>query len=169
MAHRSRGLRCRSARSPLTWDAVLPELQSPARVVETAEGRGFLWAAGPKLVFTRMEGRMALEHARAVIDFVGAHVHASPGEVVVVHDLCGVESYEVAVYARILPWSVAAGKSARRVVIGASSPLIALAVRTINLAASGRFEVLDSRERVLEAARLAWQKSQTGVPSAGAA
>ncbi len=133
---------------------MLAELSAtPPQVVERPEGTVRIWSAGKGLVFTQCSGRILLPHAEGIIRVVDAAIRERPGEVVVVHDLLDVESYEINVHTRLSAWSVATFKMVRRVVIGVRSPLVSLAVRTINLAVGGRFEVMESREKVHAAAR----------------
>ncbi len=84
-------------------------------------------------------------------------IQDAPGEAVAVHDWLGVESYEIAVHARMTAWSVPAVRSMRRVVVGVRSPLVAFAVRTVNLAAGGRFEVVGTDEEIKAAVRSSLQ------------
>jgi hypothetical protein len=133
--------------------AMLSELAVAPRIVAADQGTAQIWLARPGLVFTRVEGRMVMEHAQAIMETVDAAVRARPGQVCAVHDFTGIESYEIAVHARMSTWSVSVVRSMRRIVVGVSSPLVALAVRTANLATGGRFELLDTREQVLSAAR----------------
>jgi hypothetical protein len=132
---------------------VLPEVSVEPERVQLPDGLSLAWNVRPGLVFTRVEGRMSLPHASSIMAMVDAAVLAQPSGAVVVHDWTGIESYEVAVHARMSAWSLVVVRSMRRVVIGASSPFVAAAVRTVNLAVGGRFELLQTREQVLAAAR----------------
>ena len=125
----------------------------PPQMVELPDGSVRIWAAGKGLVFTQCTGRMVLAHAEAVIAAVDSALLERPREAVVVHDLLDVESYEINVHTRLSAWSVATFQGVKRVVIGVRSPLLSLAVRTINLAVGGRFEVLESREKLHATAR----------------
>ena len=104
-------------------------------------------------MLTQVSGRVVLAQAERIIAAVDAAIRAAPGQVVIVHDLFDVQSYEINVHTRLSAWSVATFRSVRRVVIGVRAPLVSLAVRTINLAVGGRFEVVEAREALLAAAR----------------
>jgi hypothetical protein len=132
---------------------VVPELPIAPLCAETREGRAWVWPVAPGLVFTRVDGRMVMQHAQLIMEAVDAAVRARPGSAAAVHDFTGIESYEIAVHARMSAWAVGVTGSMRRIVIGVQSPLVALAVRTVNLASGNKFELLDTRAQVLEAAR----------------
>jgi hypothetical protein len=132
---------------------MLEDLRSAPREVHLAEGSLSIWSVRPGLVFTRVKGRFMMAHAEQIIASIEEAVRAAPGDAVAVHDWFSVESYEVAVHARMTRWSVTIARSLRRVAIGVRSPLVALAVRTVNLAVGGRFEVLADVERLQAAAR----------------
>ncbi|HEY6876568.1 MAG TPA: hypothetical protein VI299_01065 [Polyangiales bacterium] len=127
---------------------MVPEVSVAPLTAETSEGRAWVWVAAPNLVLTQVEGRMAMNHAELVMGTVDLAAKQRPGQVALIHDFTAVDSYEVLVHARMSTWAVNITRSLRRVVIGASSPLVALAVRTVNLAASNKFEILDTREQV---------------------
>jgi len=133
---------------------MLPEL-GPVDPETTAlpEGTVRIWTPRANLVITQASGRVVLAQAERIIAAVDAAIRAAPGQVVIVHDLFDVQSYEINVHTRLSAWSVATFRSVRRVVIGVRSPLVSLAVRTINLAVGGRFEVVEAREALLAAAR----------------
>ncbi len=131
---------------------MVPDLDVTPLVLESTDGRAQVWTARPGLVLTRVDGRMVMDHARAIMEAVDAQLRARPGRTTVVHDWTGIESYEVAVHARMSAWAVSTIRSFERVIIGVTSPLVALAVRTVNIAVGNRFELLDSREGVLAAA-----------------
>src|SRR5262245_35373979 len=132
---------------------MLEEIRSVPRELNLAEGSLAIWSMRPGLVFTLGKGRFVMAHAELIMASVEDAARAAPGDAAVVHDWLGVESYEVAVHARMTPWSVTIARSLRRVVIGVRSPLVALAVRTVNLAVGGRFEVLADAARLHAAAR----------------
>jgi len=132
---------------------MIPELAVEPQVAETDEGRAYVWRPKRDLVFTRVEGRFAMPHAQLIMDQVDDAVRANQGKVTIVHDWTAVESYEVVVHARMSAWAVAVMRSLTRVVIGVTSPFVALAVRTVNLAVGNRFEVVDTRDKVLAEAR----------------
>lgn len=133
--------------------SMVPEVSAAPLTAETGEGRALVWVAAPNLVLTQVEGRMALSHAQLVMDTVDAAAKQRPGQVALIHDFTGVSSYEVLVHVRMSTWAVNITSSLRRVVVGAASPLVALAVRTVNLAASNKFEILETREQVQAVAR----------------
>lgn len=94
---------------------------------------------------------MVLAHARAVMAEVDGVLKAHDGCAVAIHDFTGVESYEVAVHAQMTVWAVSVMPSMKSVVVGVASPLVSLAVRTANLAAGNRFEVVNTREALVRA------------------
>jgi hypothetical protein len=112
-----------------------------------------VWAVRKGMVMTQASGRVVLAQAERIMAAVDTAIREAPGQVVVVHDLLDVDSYEINVHTRMSTWSVATFRFVRRVVIGVRSPLVSLAVRTVNLAVGGRYEVLESRETLLAAAR----------------
>ncbi|HVJ20539.1 MAG TPA: hypothetical protein VM686_34235 [Polyangiaceae bacterium] len=132
---------------------MLDEIRSAPRELNLVEGSLAIWNVRPGLVFTQGKGRFVMAHAEQIMASVEAAARAAPGDAAVVHDWLAVESYEVAVQARMTPWSVTIARSMRRIVIGVRSPLVALAVRTVNLAVGGRFEVLADAARLHAAAR----------------
>lgn len=98
------------------------ELQVAPEVVKTDAGSATIWKARPGLVFTRVEGRMVMAHAQAIMSVVDAEMRALPGKVKVFHDFTAIESYEIVVQARMSAWSVTAMRFIERIVIGVSSP-----------------------------------------------
>ncbi len=133
---------------------MLPELGPVTpETIALPEGTVRIWTPRASVVMTHCSGRVVLAQAERIIAAVDAAIRAAPGQVVILHDLFDVESYEISVHPRLSAWSVATFRSVRRVVIGVRSPLVSLAVRTINLAVGGRFEVLEKREALLSAAR----------------
>jgi hypothetical protein len=132
---------------------MLPELSVAPETVQTAEGIVHVWVAKPGLVFTRAEGRILMAHGQLIMDMVDAAARARPKLATVVHDFTAVASYEIALHVRMSTWSVGLTPSMRRVVVAVNSPLVALAVRTVNLASGGKFELLETREQAIEAAR----------------
>jgi hypothetical protein len=132
------------------------ELQVAPEVVKTEAGCATIWRGRPGLVFSQVEGRMVMAHAQVIMAVVDAEMRARPGTVKVFHDFTAIDSYEVAVQARMSAWSVTAVRSLERIVIGVSSPLVALAVRTANLASGGRFELVQTREQLVAAACAEW-------------
>ncbi len=132
---------------------MLPELRGVPREVNVEGGSLRVWSVRAGLVFTQAKGRMVMAQAAAIIAGVDEAIRAAPGSAVAVHDWLEVDSYEVAVHARMSAWSLVAVRSMRRIVIGVRSPLVALAVRTVNLGVGGRLEVLEEREKLLSFAR----------------
>ncbi|MFT3923805.1 MAG: hypothetical protein QM778_14830 [Myxococcales bacterium] len=126
---------------------------TPSKVVEAPDGCVRLWTARPGLVFSQASGRMVSEHAESIIAAVEDAIRERPREVAIIHDLFEVESYEISVHTRMSTWSVSTFRKVRRVAIGVRSPLISLAVRTVNLAVGGRFELLESSGELLALAR----------------
>lgn len=98
---------------------------------------------------------MVLAHARAIMaevdEVLKRQEHA--GRMVAIHDFTGVQSYEIAVQAQMTVWAVAVTPSVKRVVVGVVSPMVSLAVRTANLAAGNRFEVVNSRDALVRVVR----------------
>jgi hypothetical protein len=131
---------------------MLPELAMASKSVERPEGQIRIWTR-PGKVFTQCAGRMLLPHAEAVMAAIDEAIRERPGQVVAIHDLMHVESYEINVHTRMTAWSVSTFRDVRRVVIGVRSPLVSLAVRTVNLAVGGRYEVLDTEEALWAVAR----------------
>lgn len=134
---------------------MLAEALPVPNVTETDEGRVEIWNPRPEVVLTRASGRMAMKHAAPIMQAVEAAIAACPGQVIVFHDWTGIASYEVEVQARMSAWSLRQISQIERVVIGVDSPLVALAVRTANLAVGDRFEIVRSREEVEQAIRSA--------------
>jgi hypothetical protein len=139
---------------------MLPELPEKPQVVTVDVGTLKVWVPRKGLVFTRASGRMVTAHADLIIEAVGRACDECPVDAVAVHDWLDVESYEIAVYARMSAWSPRVIRAMRRVAIGVRSPMVALAVRTANLAVGGRFEVIDDSERIVAAARAEWQRQK---------
>jgi hypothetical protein len=132
---------------------MVSELTTAPLVAEAKEGRAHVWNAARGLVFTRVEGRMVMAHAQLIMDAVDVAVRALPREAAVIHDFTGIQSYEIAVHASMSAWAIGVVGSLRRIVIGVNSPLVSLAVRTVNLASGNRFELLSTRDQVIEVAR----------------
>ena len=132
---------------------MLPELKIEPRELNLAEGSLCVWTVRPGLVFTQARGRMVMAHAMEIMAGVNEAVRGDPGGAVGIHDWLGVEHYEVAVQARMSSWALTTVRSMRRIVIGVRSPLVALAVRTVNLAVGGRFEVVEDDGTLLSVAR----------------
>ena len=125
---------------------MIAEVRVSPTVVELPEGRAWVWTASPHIVATRVEGRMLIEHAEAIIAAIDRSIERHPGDVVALHDWTGIASYQVAVHTRMSAWSIRAVRSMRRIVLAVDSPLVGLAVRTVNLAVGNRFEFVATRE-----------------------
>lgn len=132
---------------------MIPEITKAPAVHDAPDGVARIWSARPGLVVSQVEGRMLLDHATPIMAAVDAAIAGQRGRVTVVHDWTAVESYEVAVHARMSAWTVTVMSAMERVVIGVTSPFVTLAVRTVNLATGNRFELLDDRVKVLEVVR----------------
>ena len=139
---------------------MLPELAEGPESFAVPEGTLKIWRPRKGLVFTQVTGRMIATHAECIIAAVDHACLECPKEAVGIHDWLDIESYEISVYARMSTWSPRVAKKMRRVTIGVRSPLVAMAVRTVNLAVGGRFEVFGQTEQLLEAARAEWQRQR---------
>ena len=127
---------------------MISEIGAPDAVANDDDGEAAVWRPRPGLVISRVNGRMTQHHADAIIKIGDEAVRADPGNVVALHDWSRVESYEVAVHARMSAWTLRIIGSMRRVVIAVESPLVALAVRTVNLATGNRIEFASTSEEI---------------------
>ena len=129
------------------------------KVVERPEGTLKIWTARKGMVCTQGRGRMELGHLEEFFSIMDEAIGERPGDVVAVHDLLEVESYEIRLHPRLSAWSAARSGKIRRTVIGVRSPLVSLAIRTVNLAVGGRFEVVEDAGALHGAARREWGNS----------
>ena len=134
------------------------ELGILPQIVPGESGKAAIWHVRPGLVLTQVDGRMVVAQARAVMQAVDEAIRARPGKAMVFHDWTAITSYEVAVHAQMTAWSVKVVRSLARIAIAANSPLVLLALRTANLAVGGRFELVESREQLVAAARAEWAR-----------
>jgi hypothetical protein len=129
---------------------MLAEALPTTNVIETSEGQLEIWHASPLIVVTRAEGRLGMIHGTPLMEMLEAALTAHSGEVQAFHDWTGIQSYEMEVQVRMTTWSLTHISKFRRVVIAADSPMVALALRTANIAMGNRFEVLRTREELEE-------------------
>lgn len=131
------------------------DLGEPSLSLSDPGGELQIWKLASHVVLTRVTGHFPVGFTDPIMAAVDEVADRHPKVAIACHEWTTVSTFEGRTPARMTPWSVKVFRKMQRVIIGVSSPFTRAAVRSVNLAVGGRFEVFEDADAVYEAARAA--------------
>ena len=126
-------------------DTLGTRLGAPVHMHQDEQGALFIWLPGDGVVVTRLEGRMSLALAQALVAGVDEAIAQRPGRARAFHDWTDATGYAMRAQLRLTGWSVEVRNQMSQVMVAATAASVVLAVRAARKATGKNLEVVQTR------------------------